>query len=231
MERLQKGNRLDPIAKLHIVYGTIIMIMSVAFIVTLVTMKSTYKGEGTASAQGEIPPVANMQQGDSNVNTNLPPADPAATQGILKPGAGGMPPFLKKQIEGYKSALIKNPKDTKALVGLANMYYDSGQYPKAIVYYEKMVEIDPKNANARADLGTCYFYTNVLDKASFHLKKAVEDEPSNLNARYNLGIVYKNQGKISDAKAEWEAMKPYLKTEAEKKKLDSILENLNKSKS
>ncbi len=221
MKRIKKENQLDPVTKLHVVYGTIIMIMSVAFIVTIITMKDVYKGDGTSASEV----ATQIAQGEQ-----APSIDPAS-QGMVKPGSGGMPPMVKKMIDGYKSTLIKNPKDKDALIGLANMYYDSGQYTKAIVYYEKIVEVDPKNANARADLGTCYFYTNVFDKATFHLKKAVQDEPANLNARYNLGIVYKNQGKISEAKTEWEAMRPYLKTDDEKKKLESIIENINKSKS
>lgn len=222
MERIKKDNQLDPVSKLHIIYGTIIMIMSVAFVITLLTMKSTYKSE-----------MASAPPSDAQVATQMPEGHPDAAGGGMPPaaGGGGMPPFLKKMVEEYKTAIAKNPKDTKALGGLANMYYDSGQYPKAIEYYEKIVAIEPKNSNARADLGTCYFYTNVPDKAIIHLKSAVESDPANLNARYNLGIVYKNEGKVSDAKREWEAMKPFLKTDEEKKKLDSILENLNKSSS
>lgn len=225
MERIKKENQLDPVAKLHIIYGSIIMFMSVAFIVTLVTMKNTYKGGNETMAQA--PP---MMQGDAAAMEQGAAMDPASA-GQIKPGSGGMPPFVKKMVDDYKAAIEKNPKDTKALVGLANMYYDSGQYTKAIDYYEKMVEIEPNNSNVRADLGTCYFYTNVFDKAISHLKKSIESDPSNLNARYNLGIVYKNQNKIAEAKAEWEGMKPYVKTDEEKKKLDSVIENLGKTSS
>jgi cytochrome c-type biogenesis protein CcmH/NrfG len=220
MERIQKDNQLDPISKLHIIYGTIIMIMSVSFAVTILTMKSTYKSNMEQMPTSEISQQAQVPEDH--------PTE-AANQGM--PSGGGMPPFLKKMVEGYKSDLAKNPKDTKALLGLANMYYDSGQYPKAIDYYEKAITVEPKNSNAQADLGTCYFYSNIKDKAITHLKIAIDLDPTNLNARYNLGIVYKNDGKIDQARKEWELMKSYLKTDEEKKKLDSILENLNKSSS
>lgn len=227
MERIKKDNQLDPVSKLHVIYGTIIMFMSVAFIVTILTMQSTYKskmqeaGINNVSQQAQMPSEhPDTASVDSNSNAGMPSG-----------GGGGMPPFLKKMVEGYKSDLAKNPKDTKALLGLANMYYDSGQYPKAIDYYEKAVAIEPKNSNARADLGTCYFYSNMNDKAIKHFKVAIESDPTNLNARYNLGIVYKNDGKVDQARKEWEAMKPYLKTEEEKKKLNSILDNLSKSSS
>ncbi|MFN8575767.1 MAG: tetratricopeptide repeat protein [Candidatus Sericytochromatia bacterium] len=223
MERIKKDNQLDPVSKLHVIYGTIIMFMSVAFVVTLLTMQSTYKSK-----------IQEAGISDVNQQSQMPSEHPnnGAESGSGMPtGGGGMPPFLKKMVEGYKSDLAKNPKDTKALLGLANMYYDSGQYPKAIDYYEKAVAIEPKNSSARADLGTCYFYSNMNDKAIKHFKIAIESDPANLNARYNLGIVYKNDGKVEQARKEWEAMKPYLKTEDEKKKLNSILDNLSKSNS
>lgn len=227
MERTQKQKELDPITKLHIMYGTIIMIMSITFIVTILTMKSSYKNsvaQGGETSQTESTGSQGMVQGDSTQA-----AMPQAGAGMPPGGAGGMPPFIKKMVQGYKDALAKNPNDTKALVGLANMYYDSGQYPKAIDYYEKVVKLEPSNTNAQADLGTSYYYMKEYDKAVTNLSESLKKDPSNLNARYNLGIVYKTQGKIKDAKEQWEAMKPYLKTDEEKQKLQTILDNLNKS--
>lgn len=224
MERITNDNRLDPVSRLHIIYGTIIMLMTVAFVVTLLTMKSTYSSNMQQAVSGQ------MQMPEDHPETTG--TDTQAAAGMPPAGAGGgMPPFLKKMLEEYRGALAKNPKDIKALTGLANMYYDSGQYPKAIEYYEKIVEIEPKNSNVLADLGTCYFYSNETDKALKNLNAAIVSDPANLNARYNLGIVYKNTGKKDQARKEWEAMKPFLKTEEEKKKLESVLDNLNKSTS
>lgn len=230
MERITNDNRLDPVSRLHIIYGTVIMIMAVAFAVTLLTMKSSYDSNMQEMASTQMNAQAQMQMPEGHPATDgTAAAQPAGGAGA--PQGGAMPPFLKKMLDDYKSALAKNPKDLKALTGLANMYYDSGQYTKAIDYYEKVVEIDPKNSNVLADLGTCYFYTDNIDKALKNLNASIEAEPSNLNARYNLGIVYKNNGKKDQARKEWEAMRPYLKTDEEKKKLDGVIENLEKSTS
>ncbi len=224
MERTTKQEKLNPVARLHIMYGTIIMFMSLAFIITLLTMKSSYKNGFDSSSVGQNQISAQMPEGHPDVNS-------APTQTGGMPSGGGMPPFLKKMLDTYKGALKKNPNDIQALSGLGNMYYDSGQYPKAIEYYEKILKIDSKNSNVRADLGTCYFYIEKTDDALKNLKLAIEQDPKNLNARYNLGIVYKTKGNIAEAKKEWEAMKPFLKTDEEKQKLQSVLDNLNKSSS
>ncbi len=225
MERSGKKEGLNPVAKLHVIYGSIILFMALTFIITLTTMKATYKNMvsqlpagGGQLASGQMPPD------HPDVNNNQ-------AQQSQMPAGGGMPPYLKKMLESYKTALEKNPKDIDALTGLGNMYFDSAQYAKAIDFYEKILSIDSKNSNVRADLGTCYFYSNIPDKAIKHLTLALEANPSNLNARYNLGIVFKTQGKISEARKEWEAMMPYLKTEEEKQKLQSVLDQLNKSSS
>ena len=106
----------------------------------------------------------------------------------------------------------------------------------ATSYFGALKVINPdnlstKNSNAQADLGTCYYYTRVFDKAVKNLSEALVNDPKNLNARYNLGIVYKSQGKFADAKKEWEIMRPLLKTDEEKKKLDTVIESLNKKAS
>ncbi|MFN8673231.1 MAG: tetratricopeptide repeat protein [Candidatus Sericytochromatia bacterium] len=215
MERIKK-EELNPVAKLHIIYGSIIMFLCIAFSVTLLTMKGMYKSDNIN--ENSPPP---MVQGDAK-NMQTP-----SNMGSGASGAGGgMPPFIKQMVQKYKDALAKNPKDTEALTGLANMYYDSGQYPKAIEHYKKVIEIDEKNSNVQSDLGTAYFYTKDLKNAEVHLKKALEFDEKNLNARYNLGVVYKELGKKDEAKKSWEAMKPYLANEEQKKKIEAEINSL-----
>lgn len=206
MERIKKEEKLNPSAKLHIIYGSIIMVMSVTFSVTLMTMNSTYKNK---QGMPEMPPAMTEQAGGET--------------------GGGMPPMVKKMVQEFKDAIAKNPKDTKALLGLANMYYDSGQYEKGITYYEQAVAIDEKNSNALSDLGTCYFYLKNNEKAIKNFTLAIKVDDKNLNARYNLGLVYKAEGKKEEAKKEWEEMMKLLTTEEEKKKLQAIIDGLKNS--
>lgn len=215
MERIKKEEPLKPSAKIHIIYGSIIIFMSIAFTVTLLTMQSSYKSVG-----------GGMPEGSTSMGGEMPPA--MGTGGMPAGGSGGMPPFVKQMVQKYKSALEKNPKDVEALTGLANMYYDSGQYPKAITYYEKIVTIEPKNSNVQSDLGTSYFYTKNYEKAIEHFNKAIEVDKKNLNARYNLGVAYKDQGKKDLAKKTWEEMKGFLTTDEEKKRLEASISALDK---
>jgi len=214
MERIKKEEKLNPSAKLHIIYGSIIMVMSVTFSVTLMTMNSTYKNK---QGMPEMPPAMTE------------PAGGEAGGGMPSGAGGGMPPMVKKMVQDFKDAIAKNPKDTKALLGLANMYYDSGQYQKAITYYEQAVAVDEKNSSALSDLGTCYFYQKENEKAAKNFTLAIKVDEKNLNARYNLGLVYKAEGKKEEAKKEWEEMMKLLTTPEEKQKLQAIIDGLKNS--
>lgn len=222
MERIKKEQEINPVTKLHIIYGSVIMFLSLTFTVTLFTMKNSYDTLVKSTMAGQVP------EGHPDVSSGSEGA-PAASGGM--PSGGGMPPFLKKMLEEYKTALEKNPKDVKALSGLANMYYDSGQYEKAIPFYEKVIEIDPNASNIITDLGTCFFYIQKNDEAIKYFKMGIEKDPKNMNARYNLGIVYKSTGKTDLARSTWEEMMKHLTTDEEKKKLQSVLDELDKNKS
>lgn len=229
MERTKKQEALNPVSKLHIIYGSIIMFLAVSFSITMFTMKSSYEEKlaqaGVSSGMSAMPEDHPPMQGDAAAQ-QAGTAKPQDGGGM--PSGGGMPPFLKKMLTEYKDALAKNPKDIKALTGLANMYYDSGQYEKAIGYYEQAVAVDSKNTALLSDLGTCYFYVNKNDEALKTLQAAVKVDEKNVNARFNLGIVYKSQGKKAEAKAEWLEMMKHLKTDDEKKMLQAKIDELEK---
>ena len=49
----------------------------------------------------------------------------------------------------FQQALVYNPDELQALIGLANAKYDMGAPMQAIEYYERVLEIEPDNAWAR----------------------------------------------------------------------------------
>src|SRR6267378_1211536 len=90
--------------------------------------------------------------------------------GPAEGGMGGgapqrMPPQIMQMVQGYKAALAKNPKDLEALIGLANLEFDSGQWERAIEYYSRALAIDSKNADVRVDRAIAYHATGKNDVA------------------------------------------------------------------
>jgi tetratricopeptide (TPR) repeat protein len=97
-------------------------------------------------------------------------------------------------------AVNKNPNDFGAVVNLGNVYYDGEQYPQAIQYYQRALEINPSNADVRTDLGTAYWYLGDADRALAEFKKSLKIRPHHPGTLFNQGIV-EWQGKMDPAAA------------------------------
>ncbi len=97
-------------------------------------------------------------------------------------------------------AVNKNPNDFESVVSLGNVYYDGNQYPEAIKYYQRGLEINPNNADVRTDLGTAYWYVGDADRALVEFKKSLKIRPDHPGTLFNMGIV-EWQGKMDPAAA------------------------------
>lgn len=97
-------------------------------------------------------------------------------------------------------AVNKNPNDFEAVVSLGNVYYDGNQYPEAIRYYQRGLEIDSNNADVRTDLGTAYWYMGDADRALVEFRKSLKIRPDHPGTLFNMGIV-EWQGKMDPAAA------------------------------
>ena len=135
---------------------------------------------------------------------------PAGPADIMAGGSGGeapegggapaggapqrMPPQIMQMVQDYKAALAKNPNDLEALIGLANLEFDSGQWEKAIEYYSRALTIDSKNADVRVDRAIAYHATGRNDLAKKELLLVTRERPTLKNAWLNLGVVNRDLG-------------------------------------
>ncbi len=127
---------------------------------------------------------------------------------------------LKKDVE-------KNPKDAKALVDLANYYYDHQDAKNAITYYTKALEIDPNNVDVRVDMGASYFALQNYDKALEAFRTATEMKPTHPQAWYNMGLVFKQKNDVPNQKFAWER---FLVVQPTGEQADSVRQELAKLK-
>lgn len=82
---------------------------------------------------------------------------------------------------------------------LGNAYLNIGNVEKAIVAYDKSLEIDPGNFFSRNNLGKVYAEKNQLLKAENEFTKAIKQKPNKWEFHYNLGVVYVKSKKIIKA--------------------------------
>jgi tetratricopeptide (TPR) repeat protein len=93
------------------------------------------------------------------------------------------------------------PADMKAddLVDSARAAAESGNFPVAIVLYERATEIDPKNKIAWNGMGLVYFAMRDDEPAIAAFRKQLEVNPYDEFAYNNLGRVYWNERKYDEA--------------------------------
>ena len=117
---------------------------------------------------------------------------PAAPSAQLPPQqlSGGADAQIAAKIEQLKS----DPTNVGVLTELGNLYYDSKQYPGAIDYYKRVLNLQPANTSVRTDMATAIWYTGDADGAIAEFNKSLSYEPTKPDTLFNLGVV-KWQGK------------------------------------
>lgn len=134
----------------------------------------------------------------------------AAGTGAMGGGDGKMPAEVSAQIQRYRQALMMDPNDVSAHIGLGNLLFDSNQWDQAIEHYTKALEKDPKNADVRVDRAIAYHSLNQDPKAQAELIAVTKSHPEHRNVWLNLGVVSANMGDKATAIRAWEQ---YLKLE------------------
>jgi len=164
-----------------------------------------------------------------------PPAAAAAAQsaGVAPgvPSSASMgeqptPEQMKKMADVQAAPLLEqlksDPTNADLLAKIGNIYYDTQQYPTAIDYYRRALNLQPASASVRTDLATAIWYTGDADTAIAEFNKALSYEPNKSNTLFNLGVV-KWQGKmdINGAVAAWQKL---LDTNPNYENKDKVLE-------
>jgi cytochrome c-type biogenesis protein CcmH/NrfG len=103
--------------------------------------------------------------------------------------------------------LQSDPKNPDLLVNIGNSYYDTQQYPVAVDYYGRALEIRPSDASVRTDMATAYWYMGDTDRAIAEFNQALSYEPNKANTLFNLGLVkWRGKMDIKGAVADWEKL-------------------------
>jgi hypothetical protein len=125
---------------------------------------------GPAAAPG--PANAGMPQG----------ADPAAGG----PAGGGPAMAEVQQLRAY---VEKNPNDADAVLKLANLNFDIGQFQRSQELYTQYLKLRPNDADVLTDLGISYRETKNFDQALAQFQKARKLSPDHWQAYYNEVVV------------------------------------------
>jgi tetratricopeptide (TPR) repeat protein len=125
--------------------------------------------------------------------------------------------------------LKSDPKNLELLIGIGNLYYDAQQYPLAVDYYVRELQIKPSDSAVRTDMATAYWYMGNADTAIAEFDKALGYAPTNPNTLFNLGLV-KWQGKHDSAGAiaDWKKLLATNPNYEGKDKVEQMLADVEK---
>jgi cytochrome c-type biogenesis protein CcmH/NrfG len=137
-------------------------------------------------------------------------SDTAAIPGsapIEAPQAQVVQPDRARMIAALEDETAKNPQNLQVWIQLANEYFDSNQYEKAIPAYEKALKLNPADANVWTDLGIMYRRSGNPRKAIECFDRAIAADPKHEPSRLNKGIVLLHDLKDFDgALKAWEEL-------------------------
>jgi Flp pilus assembly protein TadD len=140
--------------------------------------------------------VPGIDGGAALTNTG---ASPSATAAVAVDQA---------QVAALMKRIASDPKDAKSLRELGNLYYTASDFPNALKFYSKVVEVNPKDDDAWVAVGAAAFNNGDVEAAKSAWEQAVKVNPKNQEAHYDLGFAYLAQ-KVPDndkAKAQWQTV-------------------------
>jgi len=121
----------------------------------------------------------------------------------------------------FENALSHNPYNVKALTQVAMYCRTKEQYPKAVEYFQRILNIENNNGEIWGALGYCYLMMDDLQKAYGAYQQALYHlpNPKDPNLWYGIGILYDRYGSFDNAE---EAFNAVLKMEANFEKANEI---------
>jgi len=127
----------------------------------------------------------------------------------------------EKAMYSYENALRHNPYNVKALTQLASICRLKEQYPKAVDYFQRILNIENTNGEIWGALGHCYLMMDDLQKAYTAYQQALYHlpNPKDPNLWYGIGILYDRYGSFEHAE---EAFTAVLKMDSKFEKSNEI---------
>ncbi len=117
----------------------------------------------------------------------------------------GDPSLLMRAVQSYSKVIERDPKNEKALLGIATVAFENGVFDKAKDYYEKYLQINPSDKKATTDYTLSLIQAGEGKKAETILRKMAEEDPKSFPARLSLALAQKVNGNKADAKISAEA--------------------------
>jgi len=149
---------------------------------------SALRPESSSDSSGSVAPIA--------INAPTLSVDPLVEQAYQA--------FQRNDLaaarDGYQRALLREPTNRDALLGLAAIDVRSGQLNSAEARYLRLLEIDPRDSHAMASLISLRGQLDPVASES-RLKSLIANQPEAALLHFSLGNQYAQQSRWTEAQA------------------------------
>ncbi|MBT3321402.1 MAG: tetratricopeptide repeat protein [Anaerolineae bacterium] len=124
--------------------------------------------------------------------------------------------MVEGAVTEYKEAArlaALDPELTISIPSVAHLYYDSGEYEKAIPEFIEVIEANPDNLEDYISLGYCYYQLGEYEEAAARYELLLERAPEYPIALFGLGSIY--YYKLSEYEKALSLLQKYLEIEPE----------------
>ena len=154
------------------------------------------------------------------INPNLPGLHYELAEAL---NASDIPDGKQQAKKEYEAALSVNKFDEKSECRLGNMAYKSNDLAGAVSHYSRAVELQPDDPEANLGLAKALMDMKETKRAQALLEQTVRLDPTIAEAHFRLATIYRETGRIPDAKRELEQ---YQKFRTMKEKLREIYKEM-----
>ncbi len=107
---------------------------------------------------------------------------------------------FKKEIEQYREALKKSPKNPELLFKLAQFLSWNGEFDESIKIYRDLIDDNPQHIDALLGLAGVLSWKKLYDESIKINKRVLELDPQNVQAHLNIGKVYFWKGDLENSR-------------------------------
>lgn len=118
---------------------------------------------------------------------------------VPAPPVAGADENMQHAADMARAELAKDSTNVNARIMLANVLYDTSNWPEAIIHYRAALRTDPNRITTIVDLGVCYFNLGASEQAVVQFEHALSIEPGHPIALFNMGVVAESREKYPEA--------------------------------
>lgn len=121
-------------------------------------------------------------------------------QEILAAGDPQRSAFALQMVDALNNVLRLEPKNTDALLAMAQVAFEQQAFVKANDYYERYLEVNPLDLKIKAQYASSLAFTGNLEKSKELLKSILEIDPNNFQALAYLSITLAQGGELKESR-------------------------------